>query len=195
MPPECTPVCPRCGEQKPPSSFYALRPGRNSYGNCRSCWKVINRVAHEKNRAKRLEGQRLWYENNREGSVQRNRRWYEQNKGRHKDNQQRWLKANPGRQAELAKAWYERNREKTYESAKQWNQRNPGRVEKSKKASMAVYYAIKRGALRRPRDCEECGETGGRIEAAHADYALPLDVRWLCRSCHTKWDQQSPKTL
>jgi len=31
------------------------------------------------------------------------------------------------------------------------------------------------------------------IEAAHHDYDQPLHVRWLCRSCHVRWDKREPK--
>jgi hypothetical protein len=60
---------------------------------------------------------------------------------------------------------------------------------------MTVSRAIKRGDLVRPDACEECGVTGQLITAAHIDYAYPLNVRWLCRSCHNRWDKEDPKTL
>lgn len=33
--------------------------------------------------------------------------------------------------------------------------------------------------------CEGCGSR--KTDAHHDDYSLPLDVRWLCRSCHKQW--------
>ena len=45
-----------------------------------------------------------------------------------------------------------------------------------------VHRAIKSGRLI-PEPCEECGQEEG-IQAHHDDYTKPLDVRWLCRSCH-----------
>lgn len=47
--------------------------------------------------------------------------------------------------------------------------------------------------MARPTTCESCGTTGRRIEAAHYTYDEPLRVRWLCRSCHVRWDKQEPK--
>jgi ribosomal protein S27AE len=47
----------------------------------------------------------------------------------------------------------------------------------------AVAVAIRRGELVRPETCSQC-TAPGNIHAHHADYAKPLDVRWLCASCH-----------
>jgi hypothetical protein len=44
-------------------------------------------------------------------------------------------------------------------------------------------YAIRSGKLK-PCPCETCGSTTN-IQAHHDDYNKPLDVRWLCHSCHT----------
>lgn len=61
------------------------------------------------------------------------------------------------------------------------------------RARAAVRRALKRGDLVRPAVCEKC-ERHGVVEAAHKDYAAPLDVRWLCRSCHRRWDKAEPKS-
>lgn len=60
-------------------------------------------------------------------------------------------------------------------------------------AQRAVFRAIRKGTLVRPDTCEECDRSGLAIEAAHRDYAEPLDVRWLCRRCHRAWDAAEPK--
>jgi len=52
------------------------------------------------------------------------------------------------------------------------------------RAHGAVHRAIKRGELR-PRPCELCGTTI-KVDSHHEDYSKPLDVRWLCESCHAK---------
>ena len=63
-----------------------------------------------------------------------------------------------------------------------------------RRAQARVRTAICGGRLVRPDTCESCGAVGGPIEAAHRDYSEPLDVRWLCRGCHRRWDFAEPKT-
>lgn len=52
---------------------------------------------------------------------------------------------------------------------------------------------IDAGKITRGTSCEECKDTGCFIEAAHFNYDEPLRVRWLCRTCHRRWDKQQPK--
>lgn len=63
-----------------------------------------------------------------------------------------------------------------------------GRTPEAHRAQERVLRAVRSGRLHRPTICGQCAG-GGPIEAAHEDYARPLDVRWLCRSCHRRWDQ------
>lgn len=46
--------------------------------------------------------------------------------------------------------------------------------------------AIKNGHLVRPVACELCVSDQSDIEAHHVDYGKPLQVRWLCKTCHGK---------
>lgn len=51
-----------------------------------------------------------------------------------------------------------------------------------------VGEAVESGRLIRPTHCERCGSTGCAIEGSHDDYSRPLDVEWLCTSCHRSKD-------
>lgn len=52
-------------------------------------------------------------------------------------------------------------------------------------ARNAAGYAIRAGKLIQGA-CENCGSTK-YINAHHDDYSKPLEVRWLCRSCHKRF--------
>ena len=62
----------------------------------------------------------------------------------------------------------------------------------ARRAQSLVRYRVDAGNIQRPETCEACGATG-RIEAAHFNYEEPLRVRWLCCSCHRRWDKREPK--
>lgn len=62
----------------------------------------------------------------------------------------------------------------------------------ARNAQRRLKYAVDTGRLKRPSKCEECHQEK-KIEAAHYNYTEPLRVRWLCRSCHVKWDKSNPK--
>lgn len=63
----------------------------------------------------------------------------------------------------------------------------------ARNAQSLLRYHVLKGNIKKPDTCEQCGLTGLKIEGAHKDYTRPLDVRWLCCSCHRKWDKKEPK--
>ena len=51
------------------------------------------------------------------------------------------------------------------------------------KAHNLVHYAVKSGTLIRASHCSKCGQPTF-TEGHHEDYSKPLEVQWLCKSCH-----------
>lgn len=66
-------------------------------------------------------------------------------------------------------------------------------VTKARSAQSLLRYHIQAGHITRPTTCEGCGANDRPIEGAHFNYDEPLRVRWLCRSCHVRWDKREPK--
>ncbi len=54
-----------------------------------------------------------------------------------------------------------------------------------RKAYKEYEAAMKNGILTRPDACENCGESG-YVYGHHEDYHKPVDIMWLCGSCHRK---------
>jgi len=53
-----------------------------------------------------------------------------------------------------------------------------------KQARALLHKAVVNGKVIKPSNCEQCG--GTNPQAHHHDYEKPLDVIWLCVSCHSK---------
>lgn len=79
---------------------------------------------------------------------------------------------------------YERERNKRPErKAKQaeYLKRRRLREPEKDKARRRVAYAVQTGQIKR-MPCESCGSM--RVQAHHYDYSKPLDIKWLCFTCH-----------
>lgn len=63
---------------------------------------------------------------------------------------------------------------------RRWNARHPERA----RAHWMINELTRSGRLIRPTTCDRCSDPTGRIEAHHEDYSKPLDIIWLCHSCH-----------
>lgn len=85
---------------------------------------------------------------------------------------------------------YERHRSKELnircstqkkKSHQKWEESHP----EANKAHCAVYQALKRGQLVKPRDCQRCGRVDLKIHSHHhKGYERKLDIEWICASCH-----------
>ena len=89
--------------------------------------------------------------------------------------------------------WTRLNRERKIENNRKWTSRNLDRKRIMNAASNALYRAIKHGEVKRPCRCSLC-ERVCKPEASHADYSKPLEVVWMCRSCHRTLNAKYPMT-
>jgi hypothetical protein len=86
-------------------------------------------------------------------------------------------------QAQYYKNWYAlngRKRSSNYQEViNKWKENN---LEKYR-AKLQVRYAIQRKELIKPMECSKCNRKV-RLFGHHFDYSKPLEVVWLCGSCH-----------
>lgn len=173
---QATSPCTKCGGER---FSYVLKSGPRAgqwKKQCPACMKR-GREAHQdttkayeaRNRERIATRMRAYGQANRETLAEKRR--------------QRYLAQSPERRAAIQAR------------AAKWAAERRERFLAARRAGTAVLRAIRRGILTRPDICEQCGGTGKRIDAAHHDYSRPLDVRWLCKPCHGRWDRAEPKTL
>ncbi len=98
------------------------------------------------------------------------------------------FKAGPEAHREYSRQWHIANRERISARQKKWYLDNKQKTW----ARNIVLRAVKKGDLVRPEVCERCG-TDGTIDGHHFDYSKPLEVLWLCRSCHRREHAQEKK--
>lgn len=96
----------------------------------------------------------------------------------------------------LGSAWsesYRENIEASRARSREYAKRDPHARERAtsnreryplkRQAQLAVRFALARGDMVRPARCSKCDDDH-RVEGHHDDYTKPLDVMWLCTSCH-----------
>ena len=91
------------------------------------------------------------------------------------------------------------NKHRRYCSKKCWYENKPKPAlykqygtKEAFRACRKLRYHVETGKIKKPIKCEEC-KMEKRLEGAHFNYIEALRVRWLCKSCHIKWDKKEPK--
>lgn len=170
-------TCVKCEENKLLKEFYAQKRRKDGkHPWCKACCKK-HQIEHQERRNE-LERQR----------------WATDPEYR---KQRKTIHRNWGRKYAEHKQEYERQRRLS--NPEEYKERNvryvnehPEMMRLLAKTRARVYQAIKRGILQRACRCEFCRREC-KTEAAHCDYSKPLEITWLCRSCHSRWDYWNPK--
>lgn len=76
--------------------------------------------------------------------------------------------------------WNKNHPEIVNKRASRWHAGNPG----VRRVHYLLNKAVKAGDVIKADACEACGRDGIRLHGHHDDYSKPLEVRWLCGSCH-----------
>jgi hypothetical protein len=124
---------------------------------------------------------RPWSDEVRELERARQRRWYKENPDKARAQHERYSDRHPGLLAERARAFRATHPDVIQARNSAFSRTKPNQ----KAANNALNNAIRKGEIVRPDACESCGREC-RPHGHHPDYAKPLEVRWLCPSCHKR---------
>ncbi|AII28021.1 endonuclease [Bacillus phage Bobb] len=169
--------CTNCKELKDEEEFALTSRFRKKtqdyarHSRCRECVKILSR-----------KHKRKYYENNRDKCLERARvqretdpnikeKWkesHQKNKEHRLEQMKVYAKTEQGKEAR-------RRAQERYRQSEQYKMKQNARKK--------VLRAVQSGKLVRPTCCTDCKKEGA-VEAHHEDYNKPLDVKWLCKTCH-----------
>ena len=116
-------------------------------------------------------------------SPEQKRRWAVAHRDRMRAATARWRVKHPTRNRQVDQRARRRRRQVRRVEAAEYRARYPERAA----AYRVVRNAVRRGELiRQPCAC------GKRAQAHHEDYARPLEIQWLCPSCHRRHHLSKP---
>jgi len=91
-----------------------------------------------------------------------------------------------------SREYYRKNKKKRLKSMKAYQDKNKDKY----KSRQTLRNAVAAGKIEKT-PCKDCGET--KVEARHQDYSKPLEVEWLCKTCHADrhriWTQEKAEAM
>ena len=86
------------------------------------------------------------------------------------------------------------DRERGNRQTKEYHRKYIATKQKANWARNALSNAVRDKKIFKPVSCETCKEIK-RLYGHHKDYERPLDVVWLCVSCHRRWHVKNGESL
>jgi len=159
-------TCVKCGETKELSLFYKRKDSPDGFRNdCKDCRKNTTSINYSSNKEEILKKQRGYQ-----------KKAYLENPQKFKDKNKRYRRSTKGKQTA------KRNR--------------VGNVKIF--ARETLNNKIAQGVIKKPHTCSVCKwvfSDSSRIHGHHHDYSKPLDVTWVCDSCHMEIHNSFNKKL
>lgn len=164
-------VCTKCKEEKLFEEFRKSNRYKDGhYSRCKDCMKEYEKSNEDID--KKRESRKRYREKNREIIRDQDRKSYMRNPDKFRDkakvSQKRYFQTEKGRLK--YKIHNEILRKKYPEKAR---------------ARSLLSNAVCEGRIIRPTQCTLCFSSDVVIQGHHYDYSKPLDIIWVCTSCHS----------
>jgi hypothetical protein len=114
------------------------------------------------------------------------------NKEQKKEYMKRWRDEHPDKIEEYNRQWRLTHRDELAKLQRERYAKNPSayletshrtHTPESEWATYRLNYFLRKKRIVKSSTCQGC-DSRRKLEAHHEDYNKPLDVIWLCRSCH-----------
>lgn len=166
-------TCKRCKIEKEDDQFGKLKCNKDGINpRCRLC--CCDSVKRSKKSDESIAKKKIyvaeWQRKNREKRLEQSRSWYERNLEKARE---------MSLQATRKYLSTEHGRKKRTQRGNEWEKKNP----EKRRVHDRTMYAVETGKLIRPNECSTCQKKCIH-HAHHEDYNKPMDVIWLCSSCH-----------
>lgn len=171
--------CTTCEKHKEESEFFKKRNGLESF--CKQCRKekTQNRINSDPEKYKKFcsdRSKKRWKNEDYKKSI---KNWREKNKEKIAKQCREYLDKNKDYLYSKQKEWRTINKNIISESENKYKENNPLKLA----CRSYVRTAIKNGNITNPNKCNKCMKEC-KPEAHHKDYTKPLEIIWLCRTCH-----------
>jgi len=164
-------ICSKCKQEKPLEMFYPDKKNKKDglMYYCKECAKKSSSF-WAKNNPEKIKKIAKKCRNNRDVIIS------DYYKEKNREAQNRWRERNPDKSKQLFKQWYDKNKESEKVRRKKWKESNKEKTNA---------HEVVRRKLKNPGICEIC-KSDRFVDAHHFDYNYPLEVMYLCRSCHKR---------
>ena len=163
-------ICTKCQREKDVEQFSLIisRGKRCLSARCKDCVSEYKREHYLKNRDKYLDKAKAQRERDPEGYKAYMREYHADHSEELKQKHKEYMSN-------------EKARELRNLTGKRYRETSEGKFKE--RVRHKVLYALQKGYLKKPDKCSICG-VSVKVEAHHEDYNKPLEVIWLCKSCH-----------